>query len=147
MSHIRDVPEIQADGVRTLASHRKKWISAAHSPLGFCVLALLIVEAFLGGAGVGFDLPLTWRVAALAVGVVLFLIVFFAVIWLVVKYPKNLVFGEESHVQVAAMSYASKNNRSIPASETPKISDSGERPDALLRLGGPEHAKDDAEDE
>ena len=84
-------------------SMRAKWIQAIHSPLGFCALALLIVETFLLGTGIWFDLPLEWRLASMGVGVMLFLIVFGSVLWLIVKHPKNLVFSEESHVQVEAM--------------------------------------------
>ena len=74
-----------------------------HSPLGFCVLALFIVESFLFGAGVGFDLSAGWRIVAVGVGVGLFLVVFGTVVLLVIKYPKNLVFSEESHLQYDRM--------------------------------------------
>jgi hypothetical protein len=52
---------------------------------------------------VWFGLSDSWKIAAILVGVALFVMVFVTVIWLVVKYPQNLVFSEESHVQVAAM--------------------------------------------
>lgn len=71
--------------------------------MGFFVRALLIVETFLFGAGTWFGLPEPWRIVAIGVGVLLFLIVFGTVVWLVVAYPQNLVFSEESHVQLAAM--------------------------------------------
>ena len=82
----------------TLSSVRFKAIQAIHSPLGFFALALLIVESFLVGAGAWFDLSSEWRIVAMGVGVLLFLIVFGAVVGLVVCYPKNLVFSEESHL-------------------------------------------------
>lgn len=63
----------------------------------------MIVESFLIGAGSLFGLPEFWRVLALGVGVFLFIGVAGAVVWLVVKYPQNLVFGEESHVEYARM--------------------------------------------
>jgi hypothetical protein len=104
--------ESEPDGLKSLLSKRTKVISAAHSPLGFCVLALLIVEAFLTGAGIMFGLSEIYKIAALGVGVVLFLVVFFTVVWLVVKHPQKLVFGEESHMQYAAMRiYGSESNR------------------------------------
>jgi hypothetical protein len=84
-------------------SERSRIIAGVHSPLGFFLLALLVVEAFLFGAGVFFDLSPTVRVVELAVGVILFLVVIGLVYNLVVKYPKNLVFSESSHVEFAAM--------------------------------------------
>jgi hypothetical protein len=87
----------------SLLSVRSKVIRAINSPLGFFVLALLIVETFLFGAGIWFGLTESWKIVAIAVGVLLFLIVFGTVVWLVVNYPQNLVFSEESHVQYAAM--------------------------------------------
>lgn len=82
---------------------RARILQTVHSPLGFFVLSLLIVEVFLLGAGIWFNLSDVWKIAALSVGVVLFLVVFFTVVYLVVKHPQNLVFSEESHVQFAAM--------------------------------------------
>lgn len=87
----------------TLYAIRHKAVQAVHSPLGFFALALLIVEGFLFGAGAWFDLDPTMRIGAMAVGVVLFLVVFGTVVALVVKYPKNLVFSEESHLQYEGM--------------------------------------------
>ena len=84
-------------------SSRSRIVRAAHSPLGFFVLALLIVETFLWGSGTWFGLPEFWKITAICIGVILFLVVFGTVVWLVIAYPQNLVFGEESHVQFAAM--------------------------------------------
>jgi hypothetical protein len=89
--------------IASIFSIRSRAVQAVHSPLGFFVLALSIVEAFLLGAGMWFNLPDEYKIGALIVGVILFLIVFFTVVWLVVRYPQNLVFSEESHVQYAAM--------------------------------------------
>ena len=89
--------------VASYVSLRSKAVQAVHSPLGFFVLALLIVETFLFGTGSWFGLPDPWKIAAIGVGILLFLAVFGTVVWLVVKYPQNLVFSEESHVQYAAM--------------------------------------------
>jgi hypothetical protein len=90
-------------GLAPSVAARARIVKETRSPLGFCVLALLIVEAFLVGAGTLFALPDVWKIIALGVGVLLFLVVFATVVWLVVKYPQNLVFSEESHVQYAAM--------------------------------------------
>ena len=92
---------------------RAKILQTVHSPLGFFVLSLLIVEVFLLGVGIWFNLTDAWKIAALAVGVILFLIVFFTVVYLVVKHPKNLVFSEESHVQFAAMQMFGTENQHI----------------------------------
>jgi len=76
-------------------------IQVIHSPLGFFVLALTVVEGFLLGAGIFFGLPLELKIKAIEGGVILFLIVFGTVVWLVVKHPQKLVFSEESYVQFA----------------------------------------------
>ena len=78
-------------------------IGSVRSPLGFFCLSLLIVEVFLLGAGIFFDIPQRIRVYSLGVGVLLFLVVFFSVVWLVVKHPRNLVFTESSHVRFAEL--------------------------------------------
>lgn len=86
-----------------IVSMRHKAVQAIHSPLGFFVLALLIVEAFLLGAGIWFNLPELYKIIAIGVGIILFIGVFATVVWLVVRYPQNLVFSEESHIQIAKM--------------------------------------------
>jgi hypothetical protein len=73
------------------------------SPLGFFALALSIVEVFLLGAGIFFQLATIWRLIAIGVGVFLFILVFAAVLWLVVKHPMNLVFTEQSHLVLQKM--------------------------------------------
>lgn len=100
-------------GSTPILSARSRVVRAAHSPLGFFVLALLIVEAFLWGCGIWFGLSEYWKISAIAVGVVLFLIVFGTVVWLVIAYPQNLVFSEESHVQYAAMKLFGTESRKL----------------------------------
>jgi hypothetical protein len=109
----------------TAMTTRVKILRAVNSPLGFFVLALLIVESFLIGAGTLFGLPELWKVIALFAGVVLFLIVFITVAWLVRVCPRNVVFSEESHVAVARM-YGDESKhltglevQLLPAQETP----------------------------
>ena len=92
---------------------RARILQTVHSPLGFFVLSLLIVEIFLLGAGIWFNLSDAWKITALGVGVLLFLVVFFTVVYLVVVHPKNLVFSEESHVQFAAMQMFGTENQHI----------------------------------
>lgn len=98
---------------KSMISSRSRIVRAAHSPLGFFVLALLIVETFLLGSGTWFGLSEMWKITAICIGVVLFLVVFGTVVWLVIAYPQNLVFGEESHVQYAAMKMFGTESRLI----------------------------------
>ena len=105
--------EPNMEGMQSSLSIRYRMVQAVHSPLGFFVLALLIVEAFLFGAGIWFELSDTWRLIAIGTGVGLFLLVFCTVVWLVVKYPQYLVFGEESHVQYEAMKMFGTNRHLI----------------------------------
>ena len=116
----------QSEGA-SYVSMRARAVQAIHSPLGFFVLALLIVEGFLFGAGTWFDLSQPWKLTAIGIGVLLFLLVFGTVVWLVVKHPKNLVFGEESHVQFEAMKMYGSEDRvltgrnlgALPSEPTP----------------------------
>ena len=43
------------------------------------------------------------RVVVVCVGIALFLLVFFVVVWLVVKHPTNLIFGERTQLEYQAM--------------------------------------------
>ena len=116
----------QSEGA-SYVSMRARAVQAIHSPLGFFVLALLIVEAFLIAAGTSFGLSQPWKLTTLAIGVLLFLLVFGTVVWLVVKHPKNLVFGEESHVQFEALKMFGSEERvltgrnlgALPSEPTP----------------------------
>ncbi|HFT2061283.1 hypothetical protein [Pseudomonas aeruginosa] len=107
----------------TALSSRSKIVSAAHSPLAFFVLALLIVESFLMGAGIWFGLEAEWKIAAIGLGVLLFLVVFGVVVWLVVAHPQNLVFSEESHVQFAAMKLFGNESSRLSAADLQAISE------------------------
>lgn len=72
------------------SSGRERIIAGIGSPLGFFVLALLIVECFLLGAGRFFDLPVETRTLMVWVAVCLFILVVAIVLYLVVRHPKNL---------------------------------------------------------
>jgi hypothetical protein len=84
---------------KKIGGKRGKIISYVKSPLGFYVLALLIVESFLVGTGAMFGLSETMRIIAIVLGVVLFLTVVGIVTILVIKFPHSLVFTEESHLE------------------------------------------------
>jgi hypothetical protein len=85
----------------SLFAGREKIISGIGSPLGFYVLALLIVEAFLFGAGSLFNLPVETRTYLVWAGLAVFLFIVLVVLLLVIRYPQNLVFTERSHLQMA----------------------------------------------
>ena len=86
-----------------VAGRRRSVVSYVKSPLGFYVLALLIIETFLLGAGRLFGLSESVRIVALATGVALFVGVVVIVTVLVIKYPKALVFSEHSHLEWESM--------------------------------------------
>lgn len=106
---------ILTGAIGSLIEQRKSLVGAAHSPLVFFVLALCIIETFLICAGAFFDLPTPYKVAALGAGVVLFLVVFITVAVLVVKVPRNVVFGEESHLRFAAIEKYGTDQHNISA--------------------------------
>jgi len=126
-NHVADLPSPVSDH-SWFSSTRQEVIARVYSPLGFFTLALLIVETFLLCAGIFFDLKEVWKITALGIGVLLFLIVVGSVIFLVIKYPKNLVFSERSHIQEEAMKvYGDNKNpvsaaglRALPAIEAPE---------------------------
>jgi hypothetical protein len=112
---------------RDIFAGRRNVVRYVRSPLGFYVLALLIIEAFLLGAGTLFSLPENIRVGALGVGVLLFIGVVTTVTVLVMKFPTGLVFSEESHLQWESMQLYGDNINPItgpvlmskPGSEPP----------------------------
>jgi len=81
-----------------VADDRGQVVRAVGAPLGFFVLALLIVEAFLATVLVFADFTSTERVIGMWAGVGLFLIVTFIVGLLVWHKPQNLTFDREAHL-------------------------------------------------
>ena len=75
-----------------------KLIEAANSPLGFFVLALLIVESFLAIALTRGDDSLH-APTALWMGAGLFVLVIVVVAGLVWSRPENLTFDKEAHLE------------------------------------------------
>lgn len=75
-----------------------KIIEAISTPLGFFVLALLIVEAFLATVLVGANLESAQKIMGMWLGVVLFVIVTVAVFILVWHKPQNLTYDKEAHL-------------------------------------------------
>jgi len=74
---------------------RVKLISSITAPLGFFVLALLIVEVFLGAVLVGSNIAPETKAAGLWVGLLAFLLVILLVFLLVWFKPENLVYDKD----------------------------------------------------
>lgn len=95
---------------------RSSLIKAITSPLGFFALALLIIEGFLAIVLNFSDLTPAHKFVGMLVGAALFCGVVFLVWWLVKNYPKNLTFGEESHLEEERMhNYGSSDQPTIKA--------------------------------
>ena len=73
-------------------------IEAINHPLGFFVLALLIVEAFLGIVLIYSDLSTEHKYIGMWMGLILFIMLIILVFILVWVKPKNLIFGEKGHL-------------------------------------------------
>lgn len=79
-------------------SARVKLVEAINTPLGFFVLALLIVEAFLGTVLVGADLEPKDKMTCVQIGVGLFILVVLIVTAFVWNRPSNLTFDKDAHL-------------------------------------------------
>lgn len=73
-------------------------VEAISSPLGFFVLALLIVESFLAAVLIGAGVPPTDIVHCIYLGVAMFLLVVGTVALLVWFKPHHLTFGRSEHL-------------------------------------------------
>lgn len=78
---------------------RSQMIEVITAPLGFFVLALLIVESFLATVLVGASLEPTDKIYGMYLGVSLFLLVMLIVAVLVWFKPDNLTFDKEAHLR------------------------------------------------
>lgn len=75
---------------------RRKVIAAISAPLGFFVLALLIVETFLATVLIGANLEKENKMCGIWLGVSLFVVVVVGV-WVLVWFkPENLVFDQDA---------------------------------------------------
>lgn len=77
---------------------RMKLVEAITTPLGFLVLALLIVESFLGTVLLGADLQSSDQIMCVYIGVGLFIFVVLVVAMLVWNRPQNLTFDKDAHL-------------------------------------------------
>lgn len=75
-----------------------KLIEAVSTPLGFFVLALLIVESFLGTVLVLANLTNDEKMIGMYVGVGLFVLVMLVVTVLVWCKPQHLTFDKDAHL-------------------------------------------------
>ena len=91
-------------------SKRNRVVTAVNTPLGFFVLALLIVEAFLATVLIGAELEATQKMAGMWLGVGLFILVTSAVFALVWFKPQNLIFDKEALLIDRGKVYGSENN-------------------------------------
>ena len=83
-------------------------IKAVTAPLGFFVLALLIVEAFLGTVLVAADLNAADKSTGMWLGAGLFVLVTGLVYLLVWFKPQNLTYDKEAHlIDSGKMSFGS----------------------------------------
>ena len=89
------------EGQRTGA----KLVEAVTAPLGFFVLALLIVESFLAAALIGGGLDAANQLTVLWMGVGMFVLVILVVAILVWKKPENLTFDKEAHLDRSRAAY------------------------------------------
>lgn len=80
-------------------SSKAKIIEAITAPLGFFVLALLIVEAFLASVLVGGTLDKSQTAMGMYLGVGLFIFVTLVVALLVWFKPDHLTFDKEAHLR------------------------------------------------
>lgn len=83
---------------RETGSTKYKLIEAIAAPLGFFVLALLIVESFIGAVLIGANLQPQDKIIGIWIGVGLFVFVTAAVFILVWFKPENLTFDKEAHL-------------------------------------------------
>ena len=96
------------DRRRQTASARTKLIGGITTPLGFYVLALLIVESFLAAIPILAELNIPERMMCVYLGVAMFFLVIVVVTALVWWKPDNLTFDKEAHLEMA---YGSNEER------------------------------------
>ena len=90
-----------------------KLIEAVTAPLGFFVLALLIVETFLAATLLGGVVSVENQLTVILVGVGLFIVVTGIVAILVWKKPENLTFDKQAHLDLAKAAYGTDSGTVI----------------------------------
>jgi 4-amino-4-deoxy-L-arabinose transferase-like glycosyltransferase len=85
-------------------------IQVVNTPLGFFVLALLIVESFLATVLIGGNLQPDDKLLGMWLGIGLFILVTSAVFTLVWYKPENLTFDKEAHLIDHGRIYGSESH-------------------------------------
>jgi hypothetical protein len=85
---------------RSSGESRVRVLDSITAPLGFFVLALLIVETFLGSVLIGAKLEAAAQLIGMWMGVAMFVLVVMLVFLLVWFKPENLTFNREAHLAV-----------------------------------------------
>ena len=84
---------------------RNRIIEGIRAPLGFYVLALLIVEAFLVASIFKGTLQPDHQFSAIKYGVWMFVLVVLIVTLLVYARPENLIFDQSAHLERSKADY------------------------------------------
>ena len=98
---------------------RDRVITAVNTPLGFFVLALLIVEAFLATVLIGAQLDASHKITGMWLGIILFVLVTAAVFALVWHKPENLTFDKEAHLIDKGKVYGTESHEVETPGELP----------------------------
>jgi hypothetical protein len=91
-------PKKKAEPRSDLGASRTGILDAITAPLGFFVLALLIVETFLGTVLIGADLERQDKIIGMWAGVGMFVLVILVVYSLVWFKPQNLTYDKTAHL-------------------------------------------------
>jgi hypothetical protein len=114
--------------VSGLKSKRERVVQVVNTPLGFFVLALLIVESFLATVLIGGNLEAGDKLMGMWLGIGLFVLVTAAVFALVWWKPENLTFDKEAHLIEHGRIYGSESNcvKDVDLLAAERVSPSGE---------------------
>lgn len=88
-----------------MSNPRSRLLEAVTKPLGFFVLALLIVEAFLATVLVGSTLSPDQKYTGMWVGVGMFVFVVLLVVLLVWFRPRHLMYDQYGHLAESGYPY------------------------------------------
>lgn len=91
----------------------KMILKSINEPLGFYVLALLIIEAFIATVLIGSNLDNTQKFIGMIIGVFLFVIVVIIVTLCVWYKPKNLMFNQMGHLVDEGKAYYGTREKSM----------------------------------
>jgi len=112
---------------RNSSQRKENIIKAIQNPLGFFVLALLIVETFLANILIFGKLDDKTKSTCLYIGCGLFILVVLIVSILVWFRPNNLTYDKEAHIYIYELSLGDSNseeysnNSIIDHTSAPKI--------------------------